>query len=830
MSFGGNAVIFRRTQLLVLVYLAAGIVAVKASYAQEYDDPAPAYYQDQAREPETRAEEDNISVDDLEALLPDHLRTPLPVKEDSRLEPIAQEDGVSTEPPSAIERFYREAADDPKLTQYGYEFIGVSHANGIAPAAGAVQDDYILGAGDRINVAFLGERKDRRNYVVDRAGSLAIDQLPPIAAAGKTLGAVRADINAMLKAQSYYGEAYLTLENVRQVGVLVAGYVARPGRHALSPMHTAIEALERSGGVTKQGSLRQIRLVRGGNTIPIDLYGMMNNTGAFPQLQDGDRIIVPPLGPTIAITGDVRQPGIYELPNDEKMSVLAALDLAGGPTARGQNRVVLQTPQNDGQRVATLVSATSGATISDGAILSINRTIDRSAASFTLQGETRKGGTYPLVSGMKLSRILRDPQAFGDDVYPLLGVISRRRDADLVRDLVAFSPQDVFTGRADVTLQDGDQVRLFARDDVKTVMHDKKVEGLPDLIETFIHEHGVSLQGAVRQPGVWPVAGPTAIARVLDVAGGSLSDADLSRAEINRNDVGLIEVSAGAVSRRDVIDLSDAGGDEITVTFGDAVRIPDRFEAVTRQTVALYGEVRNPGNYDLMRGDTLLTLIDRAGGVTDQAYPMGAVFSRAAERKREKEKFGAAARDLERAIAMAAQNDDGKVDMTQMALAKDLVEELKTIEPVGRITVESDPGVLRRDPALDILLESGDRVYIPKRPLTVRVTGEVLSPAALQFRADKDTGDYVAEAGGTTMHADKGRMFVLYPNGSAQPIRGKQWTSIKPLMITPGSTIVVPRDPKPFDFIESAKDITQILSNLAITGIYADELIDRNRD
>src|SRR5690606_31033059 len=125
-----------------------------------------------------------------------------------------------------------------------------------------------------------------------------------------------------------------------------------------------------------------------------------------------------------------------------------------------------------------------------------------------------------------------------------------------------------------------------------------------------------------------------------------------------------------------------AGADTVTVTFGDAVRVPDRFEAVTRQAVTLRGEVRNPGTYDLMRGDTLLTLIDRAGGLTDQAYPMGAVFSRAAERRREQEKFSIAARDLERSIALAANNDEGKVDMAQMALAKDLADELKTIEPV----------------------------------------------------------------------------------------------------------------------------------------------------
>jgi protein involved in polysaccharide export with SLBB domain len=404
-------------------------------------------------------------------------------------------------------------------------------------------------------------------------------------------------------------------------------------------------------------------------------------------------------------------------------------------------------------------------------------------------------------------------------------VITRRRDAELTRDLVAFSPQDVFAGRGDIALKDGDMVRLLSGKDVREVIANKNVD-IPQLVTTFIHEHVVSLQGAVRVPGAWPVAGPVPIARLLDVAGGALNDADLSRVEISRNDVGLIDASMGAVSHRDVVNLSDANG--VTVTFGDGVQVPDRFEAVTRQTVTLHGEVRNPGTYDLMRGDTLLTLLDRSGGLTDQAYPLGTVFSRAVERKREKEKYNVAAHDLERAIAISADNKDGKVDMEQMTMAKDLVNEMKTIDPVGRITVQSAPGILRRDPSQDILMEAGDIIYIPKRPLTVRVTGEVMNPASLQFKSEKTSRDYISEAGGPTMNADGSREFILFPDGSAQPLRSAKFTNFKPLMIIPGSTIVVPRDPKPFDFIESAKDITQILSNIAITGIYADDLMDKN--
>jgi protein involved in polysaccharide export with SLBB domain len=144
---------------------------------------------------------------------------------------------------------------------------------------------------------------------------------------------------------------------------------------------------------------------------------------------------------------------------------------------------------------------------------------------------------------------------------------------------------------------------------------------------------------------------------------------------------------------------------------------------------------------------------------------------------------------------------------------------------VGRITVQADPSILTSDPEQDILLEGGDKIYIPRRPLTVRVGGEVLSPAALQFRKGKDAETYIEQAGGTTYYADKDRAFVVYPDGSAKPLSVSAWKQ-SVTMIPPGSTIIVPRDPKPFDFLESAETISTILANIALSGFYIDDLGD----
>jgi protein involved in polysaccharide export with SLBB domain len=260
---------------------------------------------------------------------------------------------------------------------------------------------------------------------------------------------------------------------------------------------------------------------------------------------------------------------------------------------------------------------------------------------------------------------------------------------------------------------------------------------------------------------------------------------------------------------------------------GDTIRVGQTFRRVEDNHVLLAGEVKNPGSFDLLPGDSLKTLIERAGGLSEQAYPAGAIFSRASERKREEVRFKSQARDLEMKLAASLEETDAdkKPDPKEIAIARELILEMKQTEAVGRITVEADPGVLASQPQLDILLEGGDRIFIPKRPLNVRVAGEILSPAALQFRTEKTPKDYIAEAGGFTYNADKDRAFVVYPNGSAQPLAVSSWNH-NPAFVPPGSTIIVPRDPKPYSFMDGAKDLSQILASLATTAIFAEDLAD----
>ncbi|WP_434618989.1 SLBB domain-containing protein [Azospirillum sp. B2RO_4] len=445
--------------------------------------------------------------------------------------------------------------------------------------------------------------------------------------------------------------------------------------------------------------------------------------------------------------------------------------------------------------------------------------IESDAPQYELIGHVRHPGTRRLAAGTTLRKALANGKLLKRDIYPLLGIVERYDRRTLTRLYLPFSPQEVAAGRADRGLADGDRIHLFAADDIRSLekpaetVADAKADGeseppmlaalLDPAIVAVIGERTVQVRGAVRDPGGYPVADRTPLSALVAAAGGLSADADPAVAELTAAD-----------GTRSSVDLSRDGGRFVGP--GDALRINPRPQALESRAVAIEGAVRRPGRYDIGRGETLSSLIARAGGLLDDAYPAGAVLTRESERRREKEQFQRQARELERTLALEVERGE-PVKAENVALARQLAAQLRGAEPLGRVVVEADPAVLRGRPELDPLLEPDDRILIPKRPLTVAVSGEVLHPTAAQFVSGKTAEDYLGEAGGTTRDADTGRSFLVLPDGRARPLALSSWNH-RVDAIPPGSILVVPRDPRPFDGLDATKAVGNILSQLAITA------------
>ncbi|TWA60685.1 protein involved in polysaccharide export with SLBB domain [Azospirillum brasilense] len=950
---------------------------------------------------------------------------------------------------SPVESAYSERAGSV-LLQFGYDQFGEEPTR--RDGSGGVQADYTLGPGDELLVTLRGQKSSSKRHVIDAAGLLTADDVRPVVAQGLTLAELRAQLTNAVTASFPDTEVYVSVTEIRRIGVLVTGAVARPGRQEVGAFATLMDALSAAGGVTRAGSLRRIRLFHAQGTggsppagLPIDLYDLfMTGDGATAglRLRDGDRIFVPPLGPTVALAGPLKRPGVYELPpGQDRLPVAAVRELAGGLLRPGAHRALRYAIGPDGEERAEELPETDAPPLTDGDLLlvaprredrrddlrleghvlrpgprALGRTptiaalvaatdlgpapylpfavlastrpgsrarvlqpIDltavlngrdrrplaendvlyvlgaeevdfltaepvlallrgarepapdacrglvvlaraltaqpdgplasgpqaraaakltggrtpcpplfdaipdllvfalehstllmggvprpgfypstgrRSAAelalaaggpesspydtpaagigpprraaapgsilepdepAYELTGHTRRPGVRPLAGGATLRDALSGGDALMRDVYPLLGVIERFDRRTLARRLLPFSPQEVASGQANRALADGDRVRLLSAAEVRTLTtptdKDGPTEGapadaeppLPGDVAALVRERGVQVGGAVRLPGAYPVAETATVEALLATAGGPTATADLASLELTR-----------ATGQRRRLDLRDGASARTALHPGDSLRIDPLPQALEARAVTISGAVRRPGSYHVGRGETLSSLIDRAGGLTEEAYPAGTSFLRDSERKRERAWFDQQARDLERWMVQEVEKGEAaRSDV--VGLARQLATQLRGVEPLGRIVVEADPQVLRQRPDLDVLLEPDDRVLIPKRPLTVTVTGEVLHPTAAQFVSGKTAEAYLREAGGASRNADDGRIFLVLPDGRAQPLSLSSWNHTV-TAIPPGSSIVVPRDPKPFDLMEFSKNMGTILGQLAISA------------
>ena len=327
-------------------------------------------------------------------------------------------------------------------------------------------------------------------------------------------------------------------------------------------------------------------------------------------------------------------------------------------------------------------------------------------------------------------------------------------------------------------------------------------------------EYLVFVSGSVRDPGPYLADSGTSLQGILDAAGGVQRSADLSWIEVTSTD---IDVSTGtSKTLRTAYKGNAAEFEKISLRPLDSVRVRQVFSDRDSGFITVAGQVRYPGTFDITRGERLSSILERAGGLTDESYAYGAVFTRVSAAISEAEGNAREATELQAGIA--AQTTNPNVNSTAMTYLQTLVSTLQHQPALGRITVTADPAILSVKPNLDMTLEPGDFVFIPKRPSTVAVSGEVLNPGAFQYKPDMNVDDYLQLAGGTNDAAESSETFVIMPDGTARPASGGMFSFMSSQPIPPGATIVVPPDPAPFNAMVFLQNVSQIFSQLALSA------------
>ena len=330
-----------------------------------------------------------------------------------------------------------------------------------------------------------------------------------------------------------------------------------------------------------------------------------------------------------------------------------------------------------------------------------------------------------------------------------------------------------------------------------------------DVIFIPFIEESISLGGAFKRPHRYEIIDGETIKDAIQLAGGFSSDV----MEDTRLELSYVDRKA---SQRKMIFLDIDQNLDRGLNDGDVINISST-AGLAPQSIKLSGEVNKPGEYSIQPGDTILDLLNRAGGMTKEAYHQGAVFLREDVAQSQKEAFNRSADQLENTIIDVITGDK-ITQITEFTLSPlaSLITKLRSSNPPGRMIVDLDTLKLKTDPIKNFTLKDGDSLFVPKRPNYVSIVGEVLNTATVGFDPNLSVDQYIELSGGLNDSADEDKIFVILPNGKSQLVRRSLFSSRN--YILPGSTIVISRDARPFDALSITRIVTPILADLATSA------------
>ncbi len=706
------------------------------------------------------------------------------------------------------------------LRQFGYDLFRGTPTT-FAPATDIpVPSDYVIGPQDTLNINLFGTTNRRLTLEVNREGRIDFPEVGPLTVAGMEFDQLQSFLEKKVRRHLVGAELSVSLGPLRSIRVFVLGDVRRPGTFTVSALSTITNALFVSGGIQTNGSLRQIQLKRNGARVTeLDLYELLlrGDTRADVRLQPGDVIFVPPIGETVGVAGEVKRPGIYEV-IDEK-TVQGAIELAGGLSSMASPEHVQldRIATRDGRQMFDLdlgQRAGRRTTIQDGDLIRVYDASRDLADVVLLRGHVKRPGSYQWRPGMRLTDLLPDLdslRATPDLDYVLITREMPQSKRITVRSTSLDRALDAPSGPADLRLAERDTVRVFNRAKDRQAALAPVLETLRNQAHQGARTQIVTVRGRVRDPGDYPLERQMSVNDLIRAAGGLREDAYTLSAELTRFDVAEDERQ----TQTRAIALGKTG-ETIRLQPDDTLNVKVVPRWYEKESVRVEGEIRFPGKFTISRGETLTSVLERAGGLTEEAYPEGAVLSRQSLRAKEAKELARLKRRLRSELAAVSleqlQGPDGSA--TGLGQAQSLINQIEDVEPVGRLVVDL-PAVLAGRQS--VRMRDGDQLVIPPTPEEVTILGEVQQTTSLFYRPDLDRDNYIERAGGLTAKADQQRIYVIRADGSIAASPRSVWFGHGAQEIQRGDTIVIPLDVtrlRPLTFWQTVADIS---SKLALT-------------
>jgi protein involved in polysaccharide export with SLBB domain len=742
-----------------------------------------------------------------------------------------------------------------------------------------------VGPGDSLTIDLWGGISTKLVRIVDRQGRVTLPEAGPLLVSGRSLGEVQQAVQRAIATQYRDTSTDVSVSRLRTIRIYVVGEVEEPGAYDISSLSTALNALVGAGGVTPRGSLRSLKHMRGKQELEeIDAYDLLLH-GVSPdakKLENGDTLMVPPVGPQVTVTGMVRRPAIYELKGEE--TVEDALELAGGilPAAALRHVEVQRLEAHEKRTMLSLdLSPDNSAPaqlasfkIQEGDEIHIFPIAQYNQDTIYLQGHVQRPGRYSYHDQMKLTDLVASYKDILPEPAAHYGEIIRLNPPDFHPTVVSF---DLAAAMADPAaapqLKPLDTVRIFSRFDFEPAptvfvvgevrspgnyrtsgqasLRDAvflagglKPDAALDTAQLFrinpdgsskifsvnlgsalngnaadnillqprdrllIHKNTsrvepstIEITGEVAKPGRYPYTENMRAEDLIRAAGGLKRSADTNTADLTRY------AASGGSSQHLQISLASLSNgnasEDLPLRSGDvlAIRQVPGWSDVGA-AVKVNGEVMHPSTYGIRPGERLSSVLQRAGGYTNQAYPYGAVLMRREVREMETRNQMELISRMKAERAQLKALPDGTTDeknakLNALAQTDSTISQLAANPPIGRVVIhiQSDVNRWKNTPA-DVTLRDGDILMIPKKANVVTVNGQVFNPTAISAQSERSAKWYLSQAGGLTPIADKKAVFVIRADGSVLSAKnnGGGMFSGDPLNATlrPGDAIIVP--------------------------------------
>ncbi len=629
----------------------------------------------------------------------------------------------------------------------------------------ATPDNYVLGPGDEVIIDVWGDSQMTIEATVSPDGKIFVSNVGPVTLAGLAISEAAQRLRGSLAAiyEGLYDGSVkmkLSLGSIRSIQVNVAGEVASSGTYTLPSLATLFHALHMAGGVEQLGTLRSIKVYRGGKLFSdVDVYDYILNgkTDKDIALRDGDLVTVAAYGKLAEVSGEVKRPMFYEMKGSETIGDLVRF--AGGFTNDANRKMVSVTRRQGGEYRSFTVDSGDFDTfvLEDGDVVSVAGAIDRYENRVEVKGAVYREGYYAIDDKVNtVKELIARADGLRDDAFRSRALLYREKP-DWTMEVQAIDLDGLMAGRvADISLRPNDILMIPA-------------------VSEMQEQYDVTIFGSVSRPDTYPYAENMTVEDLVIAAGGLLESASTANVIVTRRvkDPRSTRVS-DTLFETFTVNISDAlstdGEGGFVLKPFDQVYVRRSPVYITQSSVTVRGEVTFEGTYPLShRNMRISEIIGSAGNVTPGAFVEGAYLLR---------KMTDEERAQRRALRemIEAQAERGDKDSLNMAGV-----ELSTVYSVG---IDLEKALAAPGSDADIVLRDGDVISVPTYNGTVRVMGAVLYPNSVTYRAGKKMKYYVNAAGGYDNRARKNRAFVIYMNGMVA-----SGTSAE---IRPGCIIIVP--------------------------------------